>query len=213
MTENKYRILLDGKWSLEDLMVFSRVYFQNYSFVYCLETDVVDVAKYRMKEVLKEYELRSGLSYVSIYDVFRSSVAKSDLPQIDSITYASPGWIDLILNVDVAIQLAKSLSVYMGASIAVAETYKRLHKIYIELDKLRAEKRLKTLQLEAEEAKVAEKLTRELAKGLGFKSYDDLVKNTKNEEESARLIMAHHRRLVKFASFVKSGKLSFPPQE
>ena len=28
-----YRILLDDKWSLEELTNFSRVYFQNYSFL------------------------------------------------------------------------------------------------------------------------------------------------------------------------------------
>lgn len=210
MSNKTYRILLDGKWSLEDLMVFSRVYFQNYSFIYCLETDVVDVAKYRIEKVLDEYELRSGLSYVSIYDIFRSSVQKSDLPQIDSIKYASPGWFDLILNVDVAIQFAKSLAVYLSAPVAAAEAYKRLHKIYIELDKRRAEAKLQSLKLTVAEAKAAEVLIKLLAKGIGFNSLDDLNKYTKNEEESARLLMAHHRRLTKIAQFVKSGKASFP---
>lgn len=212
MANKTYRILLDGKWSLEDLNVFSRVYFQNYSFIYCLETNVVDVAKYRIEKVLDEYELRSGLSYVSIYDIIGATVQKSDLPQIDSIKYASPGWLDLILNIDVAIQFAKSLAVYLSAPIAAAETYKRLHKIYIDLDKRRAEAKLQSLKLETAQAKAAEVLTKQLAKGIGFNSLDDLNKYTKDEEETARLLMAHHRRITRIAQFVKSGKASFPIQ-
>lgn len=212
MTNKTYRILLDGKWSLEDLNVFSRVYFQNYSFIYCLETNVVDVAKYRIEKVLDEYELRSGLSYVSIYDIFGATVQKSDLPQIDSIKYSSPGWLDLILNLDVAIQFAKSLAVYLSAPIAAAESYKRLHKIYIELDKRRSEAKLQSLKLKTAQAKAAEILTKQLAKGIGFNSLDDLNKHTKDEEETARLLLAHHRRITRIAQFVKSGKASFPIQ-
>lgn len=32
-----YKILLDKDWSLEKFTVFTRLYFQNYSFIYCLE--------------------------------------------------------------------------------------------------------------------------------------------------------------------------------
>ena len=36
--ELSYKILLDKDWSLEEFTVFTRLYFQNYSFIYCLET-------------------------------------------------------------------------------------------------------------------------------------------------------------------------------
>lgn len=132
-SDNSYRILLDGEWSLEDLMNFSRVYFQNYSFIYCLDTEAVDIASSRIKSVLENYELRNGLSYVNIYDIFRSHIAKSEKPQVKSIQYSSPGWLELVLNVDVALQVAKSVGIYIAAMASTGGglyvSYQKLHKI------------------------------------------------------------------------------------
>jgi hypothetical protein len=50
------------------------------------------------------------------------------LPQIQSIQYASPGWLELALNPDVADQFAKVLGIYLVAPVAVTATYNRLHK-------------------------------------------------------------------------------------
>ena len=205
-----YRILLDGQWSLEDLMNFSRIYFQNYSFLYCLDTEAVDIASTKISSVLHKYELRDGLSYVNIYDIFRSNIAEEDRPQVKSIQYASPGWIDLALNPDVAMQFAKVLGIYLGIPIAIAETYKRLHKIYSDLNIKRKKTKNMSLKLDQAQVKYANQLNIELAKGLGFKSLAELDKHTKDTEESSKLLMAHYRRIKKVAKFVQDGKASFP---
>ena len=213
MEDRSYKILLDGKWSLEDLMNFSRVYFQNYSFLYCLETQEIGIASSRIESVLQNYELRHGLSYVNIYDIFRSHIAKEDKPQINSIHYASPGWLDLGLNPEVALQFAKVMGIFIsgaGGVVSVAEVYKKLYKIYADLSKTRKKLGSTTLKLQAQEVLTAQKLNSELAKGLGFKSLADLDSHTKDVEESSKLLMAHYRRMQKMAKFVKSGKASFP---
>ncbi len=208
--ERVYRILLDGRWSLEDMTVFSRVYFQNYSFLYCLETNEVGIASSRIESVLQNYELRSGLSYVNIYDIFRSHVAKYDKPQIKAITYASPGWIDLALNPDVATQFAKVLGVYLGAPVVALGSYKKLYKLYSDLSKLRKEKRNSALKLDSSNMLLAQSLNNELAKGLGFASLSDLDNHTKDTEETSKLLMPHCRRVKKIAKFVQDGKAQFP---
>lgn len=210
MNNRTYRILLDGKWSLEDLMIFSRIYFQNYSFLYCLETHAVGISSSKIASVLNEYELRSGYHYASIYEIFRSHIDKDDLPQIKSIQYASPGWMDLALNPEVALQFAKVIGIYLGTPVAVGETYKRLHKIYTDLDKRRKETKITSLKLQRTEIAEANKLTNELAKGLGFESLEQLDSYTKDPEESARLLMAHCRRIKKIAKFAQSDKAFFP---
>lgn len=211
--ENTYKIFLDGKWSLEDLTVFSRVYFQNYSFIYCLDTEAVEIASSRIKNVLETYELRDGLSYVNIYDIFRANVAKEHKPQIKSIQYASPGWIDLALNPEVAKQFATVLAIYLGAPVAVAEAYKRLHGIYLRLNERRKKARIMSLKLDAAEVKAAQKLNEELAKGLGFNSLQELDKHTKDTEETSKLLLAHYRRVTKIAKFVQKGKAFFPTED
>lgn len=210
MQDRIYRILLDGEWSLEDLMNFSRVYFQNYSFIYCLDSSVEYFDNSRIESVLSQYELRGGLSYVNIYDVFKSHVQKFDRPQVESIQYASPGWLDLALDVDVALQVAKVIGIYLSLPVAIAETYKRLYKIFAELQELRRKHKLTSMKLDADKAAHAQKLTQELASGLGFKNIKQLDEQTKDIEESAKLMMAHYRRISKMAKFVQEGKAEFP---
>ena len=211
MEQNRtYRILLDEKWTLEELTEFTRVFFQNYSFLYCLDRESVDVASFRVKSVLEKYELRHGLSYVNIYAIFRGFVPMDDRPKIKSIQYNSPGWIDLLMNPEVATQFAKSIGIYLGTPLAVAGTYKKLYKIYRELANERKEKKNDSLKLERERVKEVQKLNNQLAQGLGFKSLKALDKHTKDIEESSKLIMAHYRRMEKTAKFVQSGKVEFP---
>lgn len=212
MSDQVYKILLDGKWSLEDLTTFSRLYFQNYSFLYCLESTAVTVASKHIDHVMSQYELRHGLSYVNIYDVFKKNVEKSDFPQIKSIHYASPGWIELALNAEVATQFAKVIGIYLGSIIAVSQAYKKLYSIYAELSSKRKKLKLESLKLDVSEAKEAQKLCKELAKGLGFESLEKLDEQTKDLEESSKLLMAHYRRVDKVAKFVQSGKASFPTE-
>lgn len=205
--ENTYKILLDGDWSLEDLTTFTRVYFQNYSFLYSLENeDTPD----KIASVLKDYELRDGLSYVNIYDILKSHVPKEDRPAINSIRYSSPGWMELILNPHIALEVAGAISIFLKSMKAVGEAYKKLYKIYVDLNAERLENKNTALKLKKENIEIANKLNQELAKGLGFKNLAELDKHTGDVEESSKLLMAHYRRIEKMANFVKSGKAEFP---
>lgn len=212
--KKNYQIMIDGNWTLEDLMEFSRLYFQNYSFIYCLETETVGVASFQIKSVLEDYKLRDGLSYVNIYSTFRNHIKAAERPKIKSIQYASPGWIELALNPDVAMQVAKSVGIYMasitgtGASVVLA--YKKLHKIFIDLQQAREKKRNRDLKLEKDKVAAANKLNEELAKGLGFNSLADLDKHTGDIEETSKLLMAHYRRISRMSEFVKNNKAKFP---
>ena len=210
MNNRTYKILLDGKWSLEDMTNFSRVYFQNYSFLYCLESHISNVSTLRTELVLKDYELRGGLSYVNIYSIFRGHIEKQDKPQIESIQYVSPGWLELALNPNVAEQFARVLAIYLTTPVATAVAYNKLHKIFSDLNKRREKDKVMSLRLKLEEVRIAQELRDELAKNLGFQSIDALDKHTKDIEESSKLMLAHYRRIAKIAKFVQNGKASFP---
>jgi hypothetical protein len=213
-SKKNYQILIDGDWSLEDLMDFSRLYFQNYSFIYCLDTKAIDLVSFRMQSVLESHKLREGLSYVNIYDTFRSHIKLEERPRIKSLQYASPGWIELALNPDVALQVAQSVALYMAsvtsAGVTISVSYKSLHKIFIDLKNRRIKQKNNALKLEKDKIEAVNKLNNELAKGLGFNSLADLDKQTKDIEETSKLLMAHYRRINKMASFVTSNKAKFP---
>ena len=80
MEAHVYRVLLDEKWSLEDLTNFSRVYSQCYAFLYCLDTAAIEIASSRIESSLLNLELRGGQSYVNVYDIHESPCGQRASP-------------------------------------------------------------------------------------------------------------------------------------
>lgn len=205
-----YRILLDKRWSLADLNNFSRLYMQNYAFIYCLEDVVEVVASVGFDHAISEYKLRDGLSYVNIYHIFNRYIPEQNKPIIRAISYASPGFIELILNYEVAVKIAESVTVFLGCFNESYSAYKNLKEIFRNLELRRKEKRNSLLKIEREEIKEVRKLNEELAKGLGYSSLPELYEKVEDPEEVSKLLMAHYRRMKAMSQFVKSGKADFP---
>ncbi|MCH7330847.1 hypothetical protein [Acinetobacter modestus] len=129
-----------------------------------------------------------------------------------SIKYASPGWIELYLNIEVAIEVAKAMTIFLSSTATVVIAYKKLYKIFIDLNRLRKEKKNMSLKLDLEHVKTVNQLNNELAKGLGYMNLNQLIKNTNDVEETSKLLMAHYRRMNKMAEFVRKGKADFPEE-
>ena len=115
--------MLDSDWQLADLYIFPHAFSQTYAFVYCLDSKLDPRDRDRINTALTNYPWKGGYSYVNIYTVLQNQVPPEEHPKIYSIQKSSPGWLDLILNVDVAIQVAKSVGVLLGAAAAATRTY------------------------------------------------------------------------------------------
>ncbi|MDY6525279.1 hypothetical protein SKM52_12195 [Acinetobacter faecalis] len=205
-----YRVLLDERWTLENLNDFTRLYMQNYAFLYCLENNINNLRAAALFNELNEYKLRDGLTYVNIYSLFIKHIPSKERPKVRAISYASPGFIELILNYEVAINIALSIAAFIKGLTATAETYNKLHSIFIELGRKRKEKQNHLLKLDVETIKHVRKLNEELAKGLGFNSLKDMYDNFGDEEEVSKLLLAHYRRMKGMSKLVKEGKIKFP---
>ncbi|WFP96822.1 hypothetical protein P3S51_00090 [Acinetobacter sp. ANC 7201] len=205
-----YRVLLDERWTLENLNDFTRLYMQNYAFLYCLENNINNSRAAALFNELNEYKLRDGLTYVNIYSLFIKYIPSKERPKVRAISYASPGFIELILNYEVAINIALSIAAFIKGLTATAETYNKLHSIFIELGRKRKEKQNHLLKLDVETIKHVRKLNEELAKGLGFNSLKDMYDNFGDEEEVSKLLLAHYRRMKGMSKLVKEGKIKFP---
>ncbi|MDY6462950.1 hypothetical protein, partial [Acinetobacter faecalis] len=200
-----YRVLLDERWTLENLNDFTRLYMQNYAFLYCLENNINNLRAAALFNELNEYKLRDGLTYVNIYSLFIKHIPSKERPKVRAISYASPGFIELILNYEVAINIALSIAAFIKGLTATAETYNKLHSIFIELGRKRKEKQNHLLKLDVETIKHVRKLNEELAKGLGFNSLKDMYDNFGDEEEVSKLLLAHYRRMKGMSKLVKEG--------
>ena len=205
-----YRVILDGEWQLEDLYTFPRAFSQCYAFVYCLDSELDPRDRDRINDAFTGYPWRGGYSYLNIYTVLRHQVPLRHRPCIKSISYASPGWLDILLNPDVALQVAKSVGILSGSAIAAAKAYAYSMKYIgqVSVDQKRAE--LEKMQLTREQRRTFMYICEDLAKFIGFESVTALHERTGNPEVSLKLLTAHYRRTDQLVDFVKAGKARLP---
>jgi hypothetical protein len=211
MADNDYyRISLANDWQLTDLYEFPHAYSQNYAFIYCLDSDRSLRDRARIDEAVASYPWGGGYSYVNIYTVFQNQVPAQERPLVRSIHKSSPGWLDLFLNIDVAIRVAKSVAVLAGSAAAATYAYKNIQKFLGEISVDRKKRQLQQLQITAAQAKALTSMSVEMAKYLGFKNLKELHERTGNPEISMKLLLAHYRRLAVLVEYEEKGKARLP---
>lgn len=206
-----YRVLIDGRWSLRDLYDFPHAFMQVYAFAYCLDSELEARDSARIDHALESYPWGGGYSIVNIYTVLQNQVEQRDRPEVASIQYASPGWIDLLLNLTPVLQVAGAITALAGSLTAAA-------KCYLTLQKLLSEIRLQSRKHEIAEAQVAaqyvrelRELSQELANYIGVQRIAELEKRTQSPLVLAKLLAAEFRRRKVLADFVVQGKAFLPP--
>jgi hypothetical protein len=162
---------------------------------------------------LHNYPWRGGFSYLNIYSVLAHQVTWRDRPRVREIRYASPGWLDLALNLDVALQVAKAVAVLATSAAIAAKSYAVANRALASIKTERAKANLANVKLTVEQSHILMKLCEAHAKFLGFKSVSALNRLTGSPEVTLRLLLAHHRRLEELGKHVEEGKLTLPPEE
>jgi hypothetical protein len=205
-----YRVLMDERWRLEDLYGFPHAYSQCHSFIYCFDTELDPRNAKRIDIALEGYPWRGGYSYVNIYTVLHHQIPVTHRPKIAAIQYASPGWLDILLNPNVAIQIAKSVSILLSTGVATVEAFKRIDKIRLDIACQRRNQGREFAALTASDAKALNEISEEIAKHLSFNSLASLQKRTKNPEVTLKVLLAHYRRMRVLGDYVENGKISLP---
>lgn len=205
-TAENYRVLLNEDWELEDLYEFPHALSQCYAFIYCLDSELLPRDRERINHAMQEYPWRGGYSYVNIYEVLKHQVPAADRPKVGSIRKESPGWLDLILNVDVAYQVAAAISVLAGAALSAAAAYKKAYKLLLDIKAARRKEAVERMRATAAEINALNAMCTELAKHLGFKNLKELHKQTGDPEITLKLLLAHYRRMSVILDYQKTGK-------
>ena len=205
-----YRVLMDERWELEDLYIFPHTYSQIHAFIYCLDFELEERKEKRIDHSLMNYPWQGGYSYTNLYKVLNALIPVEDNPKIAEIKYASPGWIDLLMNPDVALQIAKSLGILIGAGVAAMEAFKRIDKSRLDMARNRRKNQVEMFKFSVAEAKYLNQMSEEIAKNLGFENLDKLNARTKSPEVTLKLLLAHQRRMNKMVEYVASGKAKLP---
>lgn len=207
-----YRIELpdSGEWSLHDLYSFPHAYEQCYAFIYCLDTELPARDREAIDYAFTKYPWKGGYSYVNIYGVLQRQIPVRDRPKIQSFHKASPGWIDLLLNHDVAIEVAKSVGALSGAATAAAAAYKKVYTLLQSIKTEREKSKLQVIQLTQLQLKAVRGCSEELAKSMGFKSLTELHRRTGDPEVSLKLLSAHYRRMKILQDYSAKEKAQLP---
>ena len=211
-TRKPYRIVLpeSGDWTLHDLYVFPHTYEQCYTFIYCLDTELPARDKEAIDYAFMKYPWKGGYSYTNFYAILSRQVPLKERPRIASLHKASPGWIDLVLNLDAAVEVAKAIAVMSGSAAAAAAAYKKAWTLLLSIRTEREKAKVQQLQLRQSQVKAIRGTCDELAKGLGFKSLADLHKRTNDPEVSLKILAAHYRRMRTLLEFESKDKAVLP---
>ena len=101
---DSYRIEIDGQWTLNDLHEFPYAYTQAYSFLYSLMVEETGEDE-RLRITFVAHPWRGGFSAVNFFHYLYDRIPAPERPNIVSIQYSSPGWIELSLVLVVGIAL------------------------------------------------------------------------------------------------------------
>jgi hypothetical protein len=205
-----YRIHMDGAWGLRDLYEFPHAFMQVYAFIYCFDSPLAPRDADRINDALESYPWAGGYSVVNIYTVLQNQVEHQDRPRIEEIKYASPGWIDVLLNLHPAVKLAGAVAAIAGSLAATAKSYATLQKTFHEVRSGKERNRLDRIKLTREQIQELHGLSEDLARLIGFEQLESLNKRTGNILVTAKLVAAQFRRLKSLADFVLEGKALLP---
>jgi hypothetical protein len=208
-----YRINLDKKWKLEDLYEFPHAYYQVYAFYYCFSPDesLLNIEHFNKK--LENYKHDNQYRYINVYNRLQHYVPQQRRPIVSSIKYASPGWLDLILNPDLAFQIAKSVGIYLGLSITAAKTYSTIYKILGDINKERNKQKLDNYKLTKLQTEQLISMSKGFAELIGFENVGAIDAVTQNPEVTLKILLAQYRRLEKIGKYIQTGKISLTKKD
>jgi hypothetical protein len=206
MSPEKYRIPIDGRWELRDLYQFPHTYSQIYSVLYVLEEELSAAQRMRRDYVFRKFPWRGGYSAVNWYSGIYFTIPSAERPQVISIQYGSPGWIDLGVYAGIAVAIRQMLIAFSEAGRHLNDTYNQIQKGINDrkLNKIKLEK--EELSLESERVKFVRKSCEDLAKLMGFKNLKQMHELTGNPLITLKMLCSMYRRLRILEEFEDEGK-------
>ncbi len=204
-----YTIHIEGEWSLEDLYVFPRAFEQVYFLVYSLMPERDEDSLERIHHAYRAFPWRGGYSAVNFYNQLKFVTPKKDRPQIASIHYASPGWLEVALILSVAFsveRLVKSIANTIGHA---NDVYDRVVRGMSERKLLRLEVERKKLQFKKEELEYITSCLEQMAKLLGFSNLEEINARTGHPYLSLKILLSLYRRVKTLTDYIGKGKADF----
>ncbi|MEH0834138.1 hypothetical protein [Pectobacterium cacticida] len=201
-------ILLDERWQLYDLSVLTKGYMYLYGFFYTL----------RMRENITPSNMpwEGGHSVVNFFYGMYNAIDEENKPSVLRIQYASPGFIELGLYVDVALDIAKIVSAVSASLYTSNKTYDSIIKGYRarKLAKLKEKDLINNHKVkDLEYTRICIEIM-QLIMTLRPEQIEALEKLSDNDSlVHLKILLALYRRVEPLASLESEGKARFSDED
>lgn len=202
----EYAIFIDKRWSLEDLYKFPRAYEQVYFAFEAVLPAPDEKTNDRIEAAFRSFPWRGGYSAVSFYNQLKYATPPNKRPLIQEIRYASPGHIELLLNLPLAIQIAAVVSSVAGSIGICNKVYNAIHADLQKRKLLRIEVERKKIELTKEELGLVGQANEEMAKMLGLPSAMAIVERANDPLIALKILLSIYRRVRTLAEYKNKGK-------
>lgn len=206
LIEANHKIPIDGKWDLEDLHRFPRAYEQVYFMLYCLLPHEDEWVQERIDYAFKQYPWMGGYSAVNFYNKLKYSFPKKERPQVISLQYASPGWIELSIIVGVAVAGERIVKAIATAIREANSTYQEIHRGMQERKLHRIEVAKNELELEQQYQEFIENSVDRMVRLLGLSGIEKINQKTGSPLKTLKILLSLYRRIRTLAEYQNKGK-------
>lgn len=201
-----YRIQLDGNWTLEELSEFPHNYSQVYAFKYYLQL-LKQFGRAVIDRTYRSYPWRGGYSAVNFYRRLKSVIPSVEQPQITSIYYASPGWIELSLNAEVAHSIKDTITSFEKYSVEIEYLYDNTHRELSRRRLLTSDSKLD--ELDGREIEQIVSAKNELATMLKVEDLGIIERAGEDPLVTLKILLSFYRRLRVLAAYELENKAHF----
>lgn len=211
LVSEKKKLLLDGKWELEELSDTIKEYIQLYGFAYSLIPNLPTGKNADIEYIYAKFPWRGGYSTVNFFNNLFHKIPKDLRPQVLRIQYASPGFIELNELLVVAGTVA-------GIVASVTLSIDRVHNLYRKIQRGCIEHKLakidltkKELELNAAQIQFATTNSKLLAKALGLtEAQENLIddRTQGNQVAKLKILLSTFRRVHPLAQKQADGKIN-----
>jgi hypothetical protein len=164
---------------------------------------------WRIAHAFSSLPWQGGYSAVSFYNQLKYLLPKRERPNIISIRYSSPGWIELGLIVATAVAVERLVRSTTNSLRNMNDLYDHIMRGLHERKLLRLETRRQELRLREEEMQFVEQSLQQMGRMLQIPSLRKLNELTGHSYISLKILLSLYRRVRALVKFQLQGKVDF----
>ena len=204
-----YSIHIEGRWSLGDLYVFPRAYEQVYFALEAILPAPDSETNQRIERAFRAFPWRGGYSAVSFYNQLKWATPPRERPEVASIHYSSPGWMEFALLVPLAYSVAAVVNKVADTIYNCNRVYNAIYSDMQKRELLKIEIERKKIGLKSDEIELIKDYSDTMAAIMGLNKPDQIHERTKDPLISLKILFSIFRRVRTLAEYKNMGKAQF----